>query len=86
MTTSLHFETGSIADDVVRAMARVIIAPLLAVAWFLAMLVTHWRIVGSIAGIVGAVVVSVTWPLFPLGLGIVAFVGWLTYPRTVVRS
>lgn len=86
MTTVFHLETGSIADDIVRAMARAIIAPLSAVVWLLSGLVAHWRIVAMIAGMIGAVVVCVAVPALPVGLGIVGLFGWVTYPRTAVRK
>lgn len=88
MTATTYFDRGSLVDDVVRAMARAIITPFLLAFWLLAALAAHWRPVALCAGTVGAVALCVAVPLLPLGLGIVAAVGVLTYPRprTAVRS
>lgn len=81
MSTTFSLDNGSMVADAIRLLVWTLVAPFVAAFWLVAAMAAHWRPVALCAGTVGAVVLCAAVPLFPVGLGIVAAVGFLTYPR-----
>lgn len=66
----------------VRAMARLAIGLLWTVLQGALWLCGWWRPVALAAGLAGAVALCLAFPALPIGLGLVALFGWVTYPRS----
>lgn len=72
---------AQLAALLVRAMARACVWVLWLILQGALPLLRMWRPLSICAGTVAAVVLCAAVPMLPVGLAIVALVGWVTYPR-----